>query len=128
MLLPLQIFFKKQKAVCKESPYLIFCMNFEKYFSYILLTHQISLMAPFTSWDFGQYMLVDDLFLWYGWLVKGFKPYFQPGPLSEIFTIANLRHAASSSDLVEWSCAVVITNTPRRHRVVTSKIDQVVTS
>ena len=26
---------------------------------------------------------------------KVFTPYFQPGPLSEILTIANLRHAAS---------------------------------
>ena len=31
----------------------------------------------------------------YGWPMKGVKPYFQPGLLSEILTIANLRHAAS---------------------------------
>ena len=42
-----------------------------------------------------------ELFLWYGWLTKGVKPYFQPGPLSEILTIANLQHAASRV----WTCA-----------------------
>ena len=45
---------------------------------------------------------------------------FQPEPLSEILTIANLRHAANKT----WTCAepefrlcraVVITTTPRRH-------------
>ena len=44
---------------------------------------------------------IDELFLWYGWPTKGVKPYFQPGPLSEILTIANLRHAASRT----WTCA-----------------------
>ena len=47
---------------------------------------------------------------------------FQLGPLSEVLTIANLRHAASriwtcaklSSGFDEWSCAVVITTTPQR--------------
>ena len=54
----------------------------------------------------------DELFLWYGWPTKGVKPYFQPGPLSEILTIANLRHAASRIDqtfsawLVFW-CIIV---------------------
>ena len=44
---------------------------------------------------------------------KAFLPYFQPGPLSEILTIANLRQAGFvhaqnlSSDLVEGSYAVV---------------------
>ena len=37
----------------------------------------------------------DEFFLWYGLPTKGILPYFQPGPLSEILTIANLRHAAS---------------------------------
>ena len=37
----------------------------------------------------------DELFLWYGWPTKDVKPYLQPEPLSEILTIANLRHAAS---------------------------------
>ena len=37
----------------------------------------------------------DELFLSYGWLMKGVEPYFQPGPLSEILTIANLRHSTS---------------------------------
>ena len=35
-------------------------------------------------------MAIDDdyeLFLWYGWLMKGVLPYFQPGPLSEILNI-----------------------------------------
>ena len=43
----------------------------------------------------------DELFLWYGWPTKGVQPYFQPGPLSEILTIANLRHAVSKL----WTCA-----------------------
>ena len=43
----------------------------------------------------------DELFLWYGWPTKGILPYFQPGPLSEILTIVNLRHAASRV----WTCA-----------------------
>ena len=34
--------------------------------------------------------------LWYGWPMKDFKHYFQPGPLSDILTIANLWHTASS--------------------------------
>ena len=42
-----------------------------------------------------------ELFLWYGWPRKDAKPYFQPGPLSEILTISNLRHAASRI----WTCA-----------------------
>ena len=37
----------------------------------------------------------DELFLWYGWPTKGIQPYFQPGPLLEILTIANLRHTTS---------------------------------
>ena len=37
----------------------------------------------------------DELFFWYGLPTKGIYPYFQPRPLSEILTIANLRHAAS---------------------------------
>ena len=36
-----------------------------------------------------------ELSLWYGWPTKGVYPYFQPGSLSEILTITNLRHAAS---------------------------------
>ena len=42
----------------------------------------------------------DELFLWYGWPTKGVKPYFQQEPLSEIFAIANLRHAACRV----WTC------------------------
>ena len=38
---------------------------------------------------------IDKLFLQNGSPIKGGKPYFQPGPLSEIFIIANLQHAAS---------------------------------
>ena len=37
----------------------------------------------------------DELFLWYGYLTKGIKSYFQLGPLSEILTIANIQHAMS---------------------------------
>ena len=33
--------------------------------------------------------------------LKAFTPYFQPGPSSEILTIANLRHAGSKV----WTCA-----------------------
>ena len=43
----------------------------------------------------------DELFLWYGWPTKGVWLYFQPGPLSEILTIANLRLTASRV----WTCA-----------------------
>ena len=39
--------------------------------------------------------------LWDGWPTKGVEPYFMPGPLSKILTIANLRHAASRV----WTCA-----------------------
>ena len=42
---------------------------------------------------------------------KAFMPYFQPAPLSEILTTANLRHAASRV----WTCpesAFVITTKP----------------
>ena len=42
----------------------------------------------------------DELFLINGWKMKGAKPYFQPGPLSEILNIANLRHATSRI----WTC------------------------
>ena len=37
----------------------------------------------------------DELFLRYGGPTKGVYLFFQPGPLSKILTIANLRHAAS---------------------------------
>ena len=43
----------------------------------------------------------EELFLWYCWPTKGVYFYFQPGALSEILTIANLRHAASRV----WACA-----------------------
>ena len=43
----------------------------------------------------------DELFLWYGWPTKGVYALFQPGPLSEILTIANLQHLASRV----WPCA-----------------------
>ena len=36
-----------------------------------------------------------ELFLWCGWPTKGVYPLFQPRPLTENLTIANLRHAAS---------------------------------
>ena len=43
----------------------------------------------------------DELFLWYGWPTKDVQPYFHRGLLSEILTIANLRHVASRI----WTCA-----------------------
>ena len=43
----------------------------------------------------------DELRLWYDWPTKGIKPYFQPGALSGILNISNLRHAASRI----WACA-----------------------
>ena len=42
----------------------------------------------------------DELVLWYGWLKKGTWTYFQPGPLSEILTTADLWHSASRF----WTC------------------------
>ena len=42
----------------------------------------------------------DELFSWYGWSTKGVLSYFQPAPLSEILTIASLRHVASRI----WTC------------------------
>ena len=41
------------------------------------------------------------VFFWYGSPTKGVSPYFQPGPLSDILSISNLRHAASRI----WTCA-----------------------
>ena len=43
----------------------------------------------------------NELFLWYDWPTKSVEPYFQPWPLSEILTIANLRHASRRV----WACA-----------------------
>ena len=43
----------------------------------------------------------DELLLWYGWPTKLFNHINQPGPLSEILTIANLWYAASRI----WTCA-----------------------
>ena len=37
----------------------------------------------------------DELFLRNDWPMKGVKPFFEPGPLSKILTIANLWHVAS---------------------------------
>ena len=65
----------------------------------------------------------DELFLTNGWPTKGIYPSFQPSLLSKILSIVNLRDATSrisnlSLDLVEWSCALMITTTPRRHSVI----------
>ena len=35
---------------------------------------------------------IDEWILWNSWPAKNVKPYFQPAPVSEIFTIVNLRH------------------------------------
>ena len=40
--------------------------------------------------------------MWYGWTMKGIHLYFHPGPLLEILTLANLRHAANRI----WTYAV----------------------
>ena len=50
---------------------------------------------------YAHFIRIDEFCLWYGWPTKGIQPYFQPGPLSEILTIVNLRHAASRV----WTCA-----------------------
>ena len=46
-------------------------------------------------------MINDELFLRNAWATKGVSPYFQSGILSEILTIANLRHTAGKI----WTCA-----------------------
>ena len=69
-----------------------------------LLTCLKSFLHEFTEKCFAAFKwctIYDELFLWYGWPTKGVKPYFQPRPLSEILTIANHQHAASST----WTCA-----------------------
>ena len=43
----------------------------------------------------------DELFLWYGWPTRGVYLYFQPGPLSEILTVVNLRRTVGRV----WTCA-----------------------
>ena len=43
----------------------------------------------------------DELFLWYGWPTRGVYLYFQPGPLSEILTVVNLRRTVGRA----WTCA-----------------------
>ena len=42
----------------------------------------------------------NELFLWYGWPTKSVYTYFQLGPLTEILTISNLQHAASTIEPV----------------------------
>ena len=103
-----------------------------KYFQQLIFTTSHRLFGwprvvsslPISNLLISDFKLGDELFLWYGWATKGVKPYFQPGPLSEILTIANLWHAASrrlepaqnlSSGFVEWSCAVAITTTIQHH-------------
>ena len=52
---------------------------------------------------FDSLLIMEDngeLFLQNGWPTKRVKPYFQMGPLWEIFTVANLWHAASRI----WTC------------------------
>ena len=74
--------------------------------------------------DFHHKILLNWwLFLRNGWTTKGVKPYFQPGPLSNFSPsqISNKPWAGFklaqnlSPGFLEWSCAAVITNTPRRH-------------
>ena len=42
----------------------------------------------------------NELFLWYGLPTKSVYTYFQLGPLTEILTISNLQHAASTIEPV----------------------------
>ena len=47
------------------------------------------------------FVTLDELFLWHGWPTKGIQPYFQPGPMPEILTVANFLQVASRI----WTCA-----------------------
>ena len=47
----------------------------------------------------------DELFLWYGGLVKGVQSYFQLGKLSQILAITNFEHVARKI----WTCAKIET-------------------
>ena len=69
-------------------------------------------------------MIMMNFFFRNGWPKKNdINPYFQPGAMSEVPTIWNIRHTTSriwacedqSTGFVEWSCAVVISATPKRH-------------
>ena len=69
-------------------------------------------------------MIMMNFFFRNGWPKKNdINPYFQPGAMSEVPTIRNIRHTTSriwacedqSTGFVEWSCAVVISATPKRH-------------
>ena len=70
----------------------------------------------------------DEFFLRNGWPKKGVQPYFQPWPLSGILISINNPRAGYkpaqnlSSDFAEWSCKVMITTTPRRHKAKMHKI------
>ena len=68
----------------------------------------------------------DELFLWYGWPTKGEKPYSSrdhyqrslPSRISDTLRAGFEPAQNLSSGLVEWSCTVVITTTPRHHVAV----------
>ena len=60
----------------------------------------------------------DKLFLWYGWPTKGVLALFPTGnivrdPHHREFPTRREQDPNPSSGLVEWSCAVLITTTPR---------------
>ena len=82
------------------------CLLVKKYMTLILFLccRERSLVSDESWIRKGSFKVVidddDEFFLWYGWPTKGVSPYFQPGPLSEILTIANLQHAASRV----WTC------------------------
>ena len=69
----------------------------------------------------------DELLLRNGWPMTDVKPYFHPGPMSQILNVANLSHAASRiwtyAELdfrLYWMklcsrCKVVVITTPQRH-------------
>ena len=68
----------------------------------------------------SNFLVDNEMALRNGWTTKGVIPCYQPGPLTEILTTANLRHAASriwncAEGFVEWSFSSVITITSLRH-------------
>ena len=58
----------------------------------------------------------DELFLRNGWATKDVYPYFQPGTLSEILTISNLRHAPNRIWLITaWCCLSIPPENTKKH-------------
>ena len=77
-----------------------------KAYNYLRAVFLFALIYQYLGYLFISICLINDnddavLFLRNGWLMEGILTYFQPGPLSEILTILNLRNAASRI----WNCA-----------------------